>query len=501
MARRLVLGLLLGVLLLAGADGRLARELRADLDPDTLLALGPQLPFAKPDPTGASGAGGCSVAHHAGGARVGTGTRPPCARLYRTGVTAFETTLGIDADGTVFFNGLTEDAVGNGHSQVLRSTYGGRSWQLVTPLIAGQDAHGTTEDPYLYLDPRTSRVFDDDLVEPCHMLSFTDDGGETWTNDPPVGCGWNSDHQTVFAGPPPAGGAQPQGYPDVVYLCSIAAVASVASFTANCSKSLDGGRTFVPTGEPAFVPDPSRAGDAGIPGACQGTTGHGFVGPDGTVYVPKGLCGQPFLAISHDEGATWTRVQVASNGMNCCYAGLFYDHEAGVAADPDGNVYYAWVAADRLPYLAVSRDGGATWGPPLEIGIPGLRESVLPALALGAPGKVAIAYLGSTNSPWDGTAAQGDYASATWNEYVTETTDALDADPLFTSVSVNDPADPLVRGECGPIRCQTEGEFINVQIGLDGTAWTSASDGCNFSTCSGLGEGVAGHLVGGKSLR
>ena len=29
----------------------------------------------------------------------------------------------------------------------------------------------------------------------------------------------------------------------------------------------------------------------------------------------SGWCGQPYLAISHDEGQTWTKVQVAKNGM------------------------------------------------------------------------------------------------------------------------------------------------------------------------------------------
>jgi len=177
----LVLGALGALVVLGGPGGGVVPTLRPDLDAETLLALGPQQPFAKPDPTGTSGAGGCSVVHHAGGVRVGSGTQAPCAHLYRTGVPAFENTIGIAQDAAVFFLGVKEDAAGNPHSQILRSTDAGRSWQNVSPLIAGQDAHGTTEDPYLYVDPRTSRVFDDDLVPPCHMVSFTDDGGSTWS--------------------------------------------------------------------------------------------------------------------------------------------------------------------------------------------------------------------------------------------------------------------------------------------------------------------------------
>src|ERR1044071_10171831 len=217
MARRLALAALvllgaLGALALSGGQGGGEPVVRPDMDAETLLALGPQQPFAtKAEPTGTSGAGGCSVVHHAGGVRVGSGTQAPCARLYRTGSFAFENTIGVAQNGDVFFLGVREDDLGNAHSRILRSTDGGRSWQDVSPLIAGQDAHGTTEDPYLYVDPRTSRVFDDDLVPPCHMVSFTDNAGSSWTNDAPVGCGWNSDHQTLFAGPPPAGAGPPQG--------------------------------------------------------------------------------------------------------------------------------------------------------------------------------------------------------------------------------------------------------------------------------------------------
>src|SRR5207247_680326 len=90
MARRSALVLLVALLAVGGSCGRLAPQARLDLDPNALLALGPQLPFPKADPTGAAGAGGCSVLHYTGGISAASGTRPPCARLYRTGYTAFE---------------------------------------------------------------------------------------------------------------------------------------------------------------------------------------------------------------------------------------------------------------------------------------------------------------------------------------------------------------------------------------------------------------------------
>ncbi|HJP64899.1 MAG TPA: sialidase family protein [Actinomycetota bacterium] len=454
-------------------------------------------------PPGERGSGGRAVVHHAGGRVLHSKKlerEAPDARLYRTGYPAFEPNLGVTDSGAVFYDGQSA----SGDPQVVRSTDHGATWEVVF------SGHPTTLDPYLYVDPDTSRVFSEDYLV-CHLFSYSDDLGDTWTTPIPTACVYNADHQTIFAGPPPAGGTKPRGYPNVVYLCSISAVISVASVMSACSKSLDGGRTFVPTGLPAYYDDPRLEGDLGIPGNCNGANGHGFVGPDGTVYLPRGWCGQPYLAMSRDEGLTWTRVQVAANGMPCCgtvatipgvgTVGL-HTHESGVVADDRGNVYYAWVAADRLPYLAISRDGGRTWGAPMMIGRPGVREALLPAIAIGSAGKIAVLYIGSTNSPWNGTSVVGGYADTTWNAYITMTVDALDRDPIFYSANLNATSQPLWKGSCGPDpeRCGW-GDFFDIRVGPDGTPWAAAVDLCNERGCSGFSEGVVGRLVGGPSLR
>jgi hypothetical protein len=116
------------------------------------------------------------------------------------------------------------------------------------------------------------------------------------------------------------------------------------------------------------------------------------------VYLPRGWCGQPWLAISHDEGATWERVQVASNGTPVTADGLL-DHEAAVVADAHRHVFYFWLGHDRLPYLAVSGDGGKTWGSPKPAAPPGVKEAWGPAMALAPNGTLAFAYYASTSSP------------------------------------------------------------------------------------------------------
>ncbi len=96
-------------------------------------------------------------------------------------------------------------------------------------------------------------------------------------------------------------------------------------------------------------------------------------------------------AISRDEGGTWTRVQVANLGAP--------HHEAGVAADKQGNIYYLWIVKDRLSYLVVSTDRGKTCSEPQMVAAPGVNEASLPSIAVGDTGGVAISYMGTTESP------------------------------------------------------------------------------------------------------
>jgi len=467
-------------------------------------------------PAAGDARGGLAIVHHAGGILlVATGVTGSTVLLHRTGYLGIEPTLGTDARGRVFAAAKRNDGVVL-ESLVIRSTDQGATWKDVSPSVGPVNPHAYSEDPYIYVDPATGRLFDDDLIVPCQLLSSSDNAGASWHHTL-VACD-ESDHQTIFAGPPST--TAPVGYPGVVYDCAIGGGAlSPTSTTTECDRSLDGGRTFLP-GAPAFVAPLGRGpGAYGIPGFCDGATGHGFVGPDGTVYLPRGWCGQPWLATSRNEGLSWKRVQVASNGMPVDASGAF-DHEAGAVADAAGNVYYFWVAHDRLPYLAVSRDHGRTWGSPMMIGAPGLKESSLPAIAIGGSGKIAMAYMGSTNSPGSPFPNELDcppnklvrfllncpdppvYARVTWNGYVTTTASALDPSPTFVTSSINDLSDPLIVGTCGPIRCGAEFDFIAVQVAPDGTPWAAFIDACAPTLkCARAGELVVAHLIGDPSLR
>lgn len=178
-------------------------------------------------------------------------------------------------------------------------------------------------------------------------------------------------------------------------------------------------------------------------------------------------------------------------------------NDSGVAVDAGGNLFYTWVADDFHPYLSTSKDGGKTWSEPLDILPPGVTRTQNPSIDAGAPGRIAIAFIGSEN-PTD---TPDDKLS--WNGYISASVNALDASPTFAAAPVNDPkTNALWKGPCGsPIRCGNMGDFYTVRIGPDGTPRAAFVDSCpnderctSFGVTDPRGEAVMGQLVGGASL-
>jgi hypothetical protein len=227
------------------------------------------------------------------------------------------------------------------------------------------------------------------------------------------------------------------------------------------------------------------------------------VGADGTVYISRGWCGEPWIAVSKDEGDSWERVRVPGKPTPYDASNTAWANDSGVAVDRESNLYYVWVAEDLHPYFTTSRNGGKTWAPPLDILPPGVARTSNPAIDVGDPGRVAISFIGS-EQPKDAPAD-----SMRWNAYLAQSTDALAADPLFYAASVNDPAtNTLWKGDCAsPIRCGNMGDFYDVTIGPDGTPRGAFVDSCPgkdectaFGVTDPRGEGIMGQLVGGPPL-
>ncbi|HVF52438.1 MAG TPA: sialidase family protein [Actinomycetota bacterium] len=448
--------------------------------------------------------GGPGVAHRAGGIKIkDKGLDIPSGKVFDMGFDSAEPTISILKNGDLYVPAADLDAdpaqldPGN-QVDVVMSKDNGKTWTNTSPRIGPQKAHFITLDPYIWLDEWTGRLFTIDLTVACSIMSYSDDGGATWITNP-LACGRPvNDHQTLFGGPPAT--STMSVYPNVIYYCWN----DVAS--SSCSKSLTGGLTWAPTGTPAF--QGIQQGEQGGGELCGGLHGHGVVGEDGTVFLPRKYCGSPYVAISHDEGVTWEQVQIANMKAE--------GPDPSVAVDKKGNVYYTWVGAKRLPYLAVSKDNGETWGKPMMIGYPGVNEANFATIDVGDPGKVAISYYGTENSP--GGKFNEPYIDTTWNAYITTTVDAFGKDPIFYSARLNDPRNPLVRDRCGPGRCKRVFDFIDVEIAPNGQPWAPVVDHCietvfpndvaeNNCVTKPLGSqsygdrGLVGTLIGGPPLK
>ncbi|MFA5943983.1 MAG: sialidase family protein [Candidatus Thermoplasmatota archaeon] len=393
-----------------------------------------------------------------------------------------EPSIGVDSSGAIYFQAL---------EKTMKSTDGGATWTNVNPLTALP----TTLDPYLWLDPATDRIFANQLYVACSYLTFSDDGGATWLNNP-AACGTPvNDHQKMATGPYVPGSpldvaatGHKAVYPNVVYY----GVNGLAD--SRIAMSIDGGLTF------PFVAESFPAVPTGEGQDCGGGL-HGNIvaGPDGTVYVPsRSGCagprdrtlGGPVVARSTDNGLTWTNTIVADD------VGTPYDDKnSDLAIDTENNVYLAFPGGDNRMWLATSADHGATWAPAV-VATPGLGTTTMPAIVAGSPGRIAIAYYGvedprtSELENHTGELAVPDHVNDTarWSLFVTFSTDALAANPTFHTYKVTG-EDPIQVGGISTNSGDSAGaernllDFIDAVIDADGRLHVAFADGCTSNAC------------------
>lgn len=411
-----------------------------------------------------------------------------------TGFTTFEPTLGITPSGGLFMSRS---------ASVVRSLDSGATWEEIRPFVGTSTPLFDVpfdNDPYVYVDPATGRVFvNANQGAVCTLLAFSDDEGDTWTQTvgcpPPV-----NDHQTIVAGKPR--GTPTLGYDNIVYMCTNGVA------TTNCARSLDGGLTWMPL-PPAFV---------ALKDGCSATLGHLAAAPDGTIYMPKNNCGQFEVFRSDDDGMTWTKTVADTEH------GFGAGGDAAIAVDEAGNVYGFWQGDDGLPYLTHTTDAGATWSPARMVGFPGLTGMDFPAIAAGGPGKIAFAYAGTSYpKPYEvegdealtaQVADPRDIADFLWFPYVGVLTDALDDNSTIVTITAAAEGDPITRGQCGRTRCDGIGDFLSIEIGPDGRPWAAFADACtdacaapdgqknNYQGSGGVSApGFVGTLARGPALR
>jgi hypothetical protein len=438
----------------------------------------------------------------------------PCFTL--TGRGTSESSIGITHDGTVFF-APAYDSTGNG---VLRSRDDGATWDLVVPQfdqLDGGTGHSRVQ-PFMYVDPATDRVFFATAAGAGFFLTVSADEGDTWSSQR-----LNTESQDwvkIYAGPPVS--SHPDGVPDVVYASSPSPI-STPSLGAlpppdhqAVSKSINGGATWQAAGDlaDALTLDPTKEVAAGLADAatCPSTEwvifGDGVVATDGTVYLGYRMCTRLAVAISKDEGATWSSVVVPGSTLPAFTSVLSpittnnLLASEPLAVDAMGNLYAIWNDAKNQLRMSVSTDQGKTWNggatPPI-VSAPEVKATVLSAITVKSPGTVAIAYFGSPGG-------------AAYDGYLAESTNALDALPVFLSAMVNDPSQPLFANgfDNNYANSLTGGdldEFVQVKYAPNGDIWASfLEEMCaagNSSNCSwdyaahanSMFQGAVGRLV------
>ena len=438
---------------------------------------------------------------------------PAFGGQYSTGVAASEPTIGVTSDGMVFMTGGVPNPTCSlspagcpavpyaGFARgptIMRTADKGQTWEDVFPKLPTGDSYKLRSwDPYVYVDRDTDRVFMDDIYPiGCGFMSFSDDRGESWMHNP-AACGnpQLNDHQTVGTAKPRVLPVSPL-YPNLVYRC-----VNNGAYAA-CAISLTGGQTFLPQ-----IPIAQTM----IGGECQAITGHVESDFEGRVYLGLPCGGKPGVLMSEDDGQTWT-LGMVSEELD------LWGHDVDLATDEAGNVY-AFFVSGGLPYFSASIDHGATWSTPAMVAAPDVTMIKFNAIAAGAPGKVAFAYVGTTMEdalelpgaqcgalPAFPCTEPEEWASATWNAYVGVIENALAPQLAIQTVTANSPADPLARGACAD-RCNGMTDFIDIAIDIEGRPWASFVDVCvaecvtDASVLFDGNLGFAATLVRGPALR
>lgn len=385
--------------------------------------------------------------------------------FHTLGVTAFEPTMGAAPDGSLYYATTPRGGVAVGFGAgISASRDGGQTWEDVTPEIAGQYIPPETNDPYAYVDPFTGRAFAFHMgpILTCSILSWTDDGGQTWDFNP-VGCAptgvW--DHQTMVAAPP-TDGTTTLGYPNVLVSCVN------AIYAAECGRSLDGGRTWQHTVPVHLNTDVATEG-------CGAQHGHLASDTSGFIYLPTSQCGKnPAVYISRNSGLTWEPSII--NEMDMPF------EDPAVQVDAEGTIYASWHDNLGQLWFATSRDVGATWSGALRITPPQV-VSLLPTMVVGDPGHIAIFFAGTDDRAFlvdDGSEDfEVEAEEVAWGAYVTYATNANAGAPMFTTIDTTGD-DPIMRGDVCPIegRCTYQIDFIGSTITPDGQIFGSLIDGC-----------------------
>lgn len=305
-----------------------------------------------------------------------------------------------------------------------KSTDKGLQWHLIgCPLKSNcQNGGGDTEITI----GRNNDVFASDLQTlTCNSALRSYDQGSTWLTS--EGCFPGTDRQWMGIYDPNASATGRR-----VYL-SANGQAQGCYFLV----STDNGVTYAGTdlaNNPTAVIDPNNG---------EGCMGRFIVNPaNGHIYVPG-------------DGHTW----VSTNGGvsfvgRARPAGVQGNFFANIAIDTAGNLWQGWTSSCGNPattpckaFVSYSTNEGQTWSTPIQVNTgagstagtsPDLRQMLFPWTVVGDPGRVAIVFYATTDPTRNGSFPGG--INALWHTYASISTNALDANPVWTQVQVDEHA-------------------------------------------------------------
>ncbi|HJT82117.1 MAG TPA: dockerin type I domain-containing protein [Chthoniobacterales bacterium] len=301
-----------------------------------------------------------------------------------------------------------------------KSTDKGLQWHLIgCPLKSNcQNGGGDTEITI----GRNNDVFASDLQTlTCNSALRSYDQGATWLTS--EGCFPGTDRQWMGIYDPNSG---PNGRR--VYLSANGQAVGCYFLV-----STDNGVTYLPT-------DPVNNPDAGIGGSCIGRFAVNPV--NGHIYVP----GSSNTKVSLDGGVTFLN--------RARPAGVQGNFFANIAIDTAGNLWQGWTTGCSNPgttpcktFVSYSTDEAQTWSTPIQVNTgagspagtsPDLRQMLFPWTVVGDPGRVAIVYYATTDAQRNGGFPGS--VNALWHAYMSISTNALDPNPVWTQVQMDEHA-------------------------------------------------------------
>lgn len=375
----------------------------------------------------------------------------PTFRLSDAGVTGPELNLGVSPNGKIFVGGW---------DKIARSSDDGLTWVGINPRPVGFAA-----DRVLIVDKDTGRVMFDDTYLGCTILTWSDDDGATWTNNPSACGSGATDHQKIAVGKR-VSLPDPGLYPNLIYVC-----ANGLSHT-DCGVSNDGGLTFT-----NMAPHGAGCAFQGVP----------MAGQDGALYEPTSQCGLK-VRKTVNNGLSWGDITVPATASR---------DVPDLAITPDNTVYVFYTDQNWKPAFMRGTNGGTAWTGPYAVPVPGLTSAVFPSIVAGANGKIALSFYGTTDNPlgWDKNPGNAP-ATVKWHGYVAVVTDANLAAPTVAPVQVTPPGDPLQIGALSKLGSSLNNiaDYMDVDVGPDGRVYAVYTDGC-LAPCATNAQSTADRAI------